>query len=160
MEESLPFEFRGGDHGAHLPRPRRRERENRCQPSCRHPGGTRTHENVGHHALIWPQPFGRPYAEVKMAPRARVSGLPEANGQKTTLRAAGPRTHVTSIVNGFTRPDAAAFGPLGNIGNAAQSAVGAPRRFGSPPAPIWFSPPPGSTTADRPHRPWCVSATG
>jgi hypothetical protein len=54
-----------------------------------------------------------------MAPRARVSGLPEANGQKTTLRAAGPRTHVTSIVNGFTRPDAAAFGPLGNIGNAA-----------------------------------------
>ena len=58
-----------------------------------------------------------------MAPRARVSGLPEANGQKTTLRAAGPRTHVTSIVNGFTQPDAAAFGPLGNIGNAAQSAV-------------------------------------
>ena len=39
------------------------------------------------------------------------------------LRAAGPRTHVTSIVNGFTRPGAAAFGPLGNIGNAAQSAV-------------------------------------
>ena len=54
---------------------------------------------------------------------AAAGSLEGAGAARDGIRAARPRTHVASIANGFTWPGAAAFGPPGNIGNAAQAAV-------------------------------------